>query len=37
MHYLETEDAATLKKVGLNVAVLIGVTVALIIAATIIG
>lgn len=33
MHYLETEDSATMRKIGVNVAVLVGVACALIVIA----
>lgn len=33
MHYLEAEDSATMRKIGVNVAVLVGVACALIVVA----
>ncbi len=37
MQYLASEDSRTLKKVGINVAVLIGVALALILVSTVLG
>lgn len=33
MQYLAAEDAVTLRKIGINVAVLVGVTIALVVIA----
>ncbi len=37
MQYLAGEDSRTLKKVGINVAVLVGVALALILVSTVLG